>query len=148
MNRLLPLISLILLAILAVGCGGNPSANETDSTMEMEEMATDNHNGGTVRIPNENGAAIRIISPTRGSNFAFGEQVIVEVATENFPLGEENNHWHVYVNGASWGMIMGGNEDYPLSGLEPGTHEIAVYMSIATHEEYATGDSITITVSE
>jgi hypothetical protein len=74
--------------------------------------------------------------------------VIVEVATENFPLGENNNHWHVYVNGASWGMIMGGNGDYPLSGLEPGTHEIAVYMSIATHEEYATGDSITITVSE
>jgi hypothetical protein len=35
-----------------------------------------------------------------------------------------------------------------IRGLEPGRHEIAVYLSIDTHEELEDGDAITIEVAE
>ena len=154
MNIKKPTAILIVFIILAIGltaCGGN-GGSETENMESMEEMDHDNHEHddeeSVVRIPNEGGAAITIVSPTTGSRFAAGDQIIVEVSTENFPLGETQNHWHVYVDGASWGMIMGGNSDYPLSGLEPGEYELSVFMSIESHEEYADGDAITIIIEE
>jgi hypothetical protein len=32
--------------------------------------------------------------------------------------------------------------------LEPGEHEVSVFLSIDTHEEYEDGDSVTIVVEE
>lgn len=155
--------TLFLAALLLLGAFLITACNTADSTssddhmdhenmddMEHEEMEDPDHDHSDHaddRIPNEGGAAIRIVSPADGDTFAAGEQVIVEVAVENFELGD-NNHWHVYVDGTSWGMVMGGNADQPLNGLEPGEHEISVYLSIDTHEEYEDGDAITITVTE
>ena len=45
-------------------------------------------------------------------------------------------------------MVMGSNHDQVLRGLEPGEHEIGVFMSIETHEQLEDGDSVTITVEE
>ncbi len=98
------------------------------------------------RIPNE-GAVIRILAPADGAIFQTDQEIIVEIETENFALGEDGNHWEIYVDDSSWGSIEGGNDEV-LRGLEPGEHEIAVYMSKDTHEQLEDGDSIVITVEE
>lgn len=99
------------------------------------------------RIPND-GALIRIISPADGATFAADEEILVQIETENFMLGEEERHWELYVDGASWGSIEGGNTDEVVRGLEPGEHEITVYLSLGSHEQLADGSTIRITVTE
>lgn len=47
-------------------------------------------------------------------------------------------------------------EDVPLTntaaatlpGLDPGEHEISVFLAVGTHEEYQDGDSVTVVVEE
>ena len=63
-------------------------------------------------------------------------------------MGEDGNHWHVYVNGSSWGMVMGRNTSEIVRGLEPGEHQIEVYLSLESHEELEDGDGVTITIVE
>lgn len=163
LSRFVLTLFLLFTLFLAVACspaGGSEPGMEEMEGMEEEtgdehehdgehEDAAHEHSGEPAegRIPNE-GAAVRIVSPADGATFQSGEQIIVEIETENFDLGQEGNHWHVYVDGSSWGMIMGGNTDEALSGIEPGEHEISVYLSIGTHEELEEGDTITITVAE
>ena len=102
----------------------------------------DEHN----RVSN-NGAGVHITSPADGDTFKVGDEVTVEIELENFELGD-GNHWHIYVDGTSWGMVMGENVDDTLRGLEAGEHEISVYLSIDTHEELEDGDAIMIVVEE
>lgn len=117
--------------------------NHDDGDMEHEH----DDDGAVNRIPNQNGAAITIISPADGDTVNALDQVLVEVDVENFEL-TSGAHWHVYVDDVSYGMVMGGNTDQALPGLEPGEHEISVYLSLETHEEYEDGDSVTIIVEE
>lgn len=98
------------------------------------------------RIPNH-GAAVRIISPTDGAVLGTADEVLVQVETENFDLTAAGKHWHVYVDGASYGMIMGGDTDHALRNLAPGEHEISVYLSNELHEELEDGDAVVITVA-
>lgn len=145
----------------AVGSSSQPGAEERrsetshesdhDHELDHDHESDHDHEHGDDeaegRIANE-GALVRITSPADGATFRAGEQIIVEIETENFELGKDGNHWHVYVDGSSWGMIIGANQNEALSGIEPGEHEISVYLSIDTHEELEQGDSITITVAE
>lgn len=144
------LVGLFLLA----GCGtqedvDEPAMDTMDGEMEHEETDDEHDEADHAlnRIPNQDGATVSIISPADGDTFPAGDQVIVEIELQNFELGE-GNHWHIYVDGTSWGMVMGENTDQPLTGMKPGEHEIAVFLSIDTHEEYEDGDQITITVEE
>ena len=121
--------------------GGEHESEDADD----HEGSHDDNNPET--IPND-GAVIRITSPADGTAFKAGDEVLVEVETENFVLGEDDNHWHVYIDDSSWGMVMGGNHDQVLRGLEPGEHEIGVFMSIGTHEQMEDGDSIKIVIEE
>ncbi|MFZ0545766.1 MAG: hypothetical protein WAM60_10035 [Candidatus Promineifilaceae bacterium] len=166
-NLLLGLIlvfSLVLLAACTSDSTSNAnSAEETTPTEEpamgegedMEHDANTNmddgesdmeHEHSGERIPNPGGAAISIISPDDGATFAQGDEVVVEVQVDNFDLGADGSHWHVYVDGTSWGMITGGNTSESLRGIEPGDHEIAVYLAGGDHIEFEQGDSIMITV--
>ena len=113
---------------------------------DMEDMDHEDPHDGVSRIPNQDGATISIVGPEDGSTFAHGEQIIVEVAVENFALDNDGSHWHIYIDGSSWGMVMGQNTEQALTGIEPGEHEIAAYLAIGTHEEFEDGDSIMITV--
>lgn len=150
-GALLMWVGLIGTAMLfLVGCVGVETTFDADEQMDMEMdegVEGEMSHGGGERVPNE-GAAIRITAPADGATFQAGEQVIVEVEVENFVLGEDGNHWHVYVDDVSWGMVVGGNTDQPLTGLEPGAHEVSAYLSIGTHEEMMDGDSVTIVVEE
>ncbi|WP_420627660.1 hypothetical protein [Candidatus Leptofilum sp.] len=162
------IIGLLFAGLVLVACsgtGGTEPATDDDfmESMDDEDMDAmehddmddmdhddehDDHDDHPNRVPNEGGAAISITSPEAGTTFSTLDQVLVEVEVENFALGEDGNHWHVYVDGVSFGMVMGNNTDQALPGLEPGEHEISVFMSISTHEEYEDGDSVTIIVEE
>ncbi|MCA9918932.1 MAG: hypothetical protein KC445_13315 [Anaerolineales bacterium] len=141
--------TLLLTGLFLAACSSSEDSMENMDDMdhsEMEHMDHD-HSETPARIPNEGGASITITSPQAGDTFKTTDQVIVEVDVQNFELGTEN-HWHVYVDGTSYGMVMGGNTDQALPGLEPGEHEVSVFLSIATHEEYEDGDSVMIVVEE
>lgn len=151
------MIGLLVAGLFLAACtssgGDEPAANDTSmDDMDHEDMDHEDmdheHEEEHNRIPTEGGATITITLPEDGATFSTLDQVLVEVDVENFELGEDGNHWHVYVDGVSFGMVMGGNTDQALPGLEPGEHEISVFMSISTHEEYEDGDSITIVVEE
>jgi hypothetical protein len=154
---LLLLVSLVFLAACSSNGGettGIDNMNETEHEAgddhgheegdNHEHQEGEEHEHGD-RIPN-NGASIRILAPADGASFAVGEEVIVEIAVENFDLRADGSHWHVYVDGASWGMIMGGDTDQALRGLEAGEHQIEVYLAGGDHVELEEGASITITV--
>ena len=149
--------SLLLVGCNAAGASGDSMDHddsmdhadgmEHDDSMDHddEHMHDGEHEGGD-RIPNPDGAAIKILSPANGETFSANEEVLVEVNVDNFALGENDNHWHVYVDGTSWGMITGGNLDQSLRGLEPGMHEISVFIAGGDHIEFMQGDAIMVTV--
>ncbi len=167
----LPIIFLLLGAMFLAACspagGSEPAADDAMEEMEhdaMDDMDHDDmndmddmdnmddmeheHEDEHQRIPNQGGAAISITAPANGDTFNTLDQVLVEVDVQNFELGADGDHWHVYVDDVSYGMVMGGNTDQALPGLEPGEHEISVYLSLGTHEEYEDGDSVTIIVEK
>ena len=157
----------LLAALLLVACGSHEGSHNGDTAVDEAHTTHTEHNDHNDdhdshdhdhdhdghshdhgdRIPND-GAAVRITAPAGGETFARGDQVIVEIETENFALGEDGNHWHVYVNDENWGMVMGANYSEVLRGLTPGEHEISVYLSIDTHEELEEGAAVTIIVTE
>ena len=141
---------LILGVVVLIACNSSENTETTDSDeamkMDQDEGVEHDDNNPDV-IPND-GAVIRIISPSNGITIKEGEDLLVEVETENFALGENDNHWHVYIDDSSWGMVMGRNHDQVLRGLSAGEHEISVFLSIDTHEQLADGDSITVTVEK
>ncbi|MBZ0309433.1 MAG: DUF6130 family protein [Anaerolineae bacterium] len=162
--------SLLFLAVTMIAlsaCSGTPAATQeappapteestaepvmnmdtmnAESTTEPAMNMTDEaHSGSPMKFPN-NGAVIRIVSPADGAVVSAGD-FEVEIAVENFDLHEGQNHWHVYVDETTWGMIMGGDTSYVLNGVAPGEHRISVFLSVTTHEELEDGDSITVTV--
>ncbi len=130
-------LTTLIVAVLLAACGGTAETPPT-STPQPETLP---------RIPNE-GRAVYIVSPEDSAVFAYGESFQVEIEMENFELDVEGSHWHVYVDGNSWAMILGKDTKQVLRSLEPGEHEISVYIANGAHEEYEDGDAIAITVTE
>lgn len=154
------IILTFLLAGLVIMAGCAAPAAEMDDAMspeagmgDMEEMdhnemeGMDHDDGTAVRqfIPND-GAAVTIASPADGASFAVDTTVPVTIETVDFTIGEEGNHWHIYLDGNPI-MVMGGNT-FVLQNLSPGQHDIEVFLSLGTHEDLEQGDSVTITVAE
>ena len=103
---------------------------------------------GPRRLPND-GASIHLHSPLDGAIFEPGDEVQIEIAYDNFELGEDGNHWHVYVDGKSAQMIMGKMTMATLSNLEPGRHEVSAYLSVGSaHDELEEGDTVTILIKD
>ena len=156
LHKVFILILIALLVLAACTASNSETPNEDDNTAQEMDMSEEEHadhtdheehdEGETERVPND-GAIVRIVSPEDGATLS-AQDLVVEIATENFDLGDEDKHWHVYVDGTSWGMIMGSDVSYVLNGVEPGEHHIAVYLSVGTHEELEDGASIMVTVEE
>lgn len=132
-----------LLFFAACASDSNSSSEEGEHTMEEEHGE---HEHEEERIPNPDGAAVTLLAPADGATFADGEEIIVEVEIDNFAIGEDGNHWHVYIDGTSWGMVMGENTSESIRGLEAGEHLVEVYIAGGDHIEFEEGDSVTITV--
>jgi len=118
--------------------------NDEEHAAEHDSDEEHEHDGEAT-IPN-NGAVVRIMAPADGAVFKVGDDIVVEIVAENFVLGEDGNHWHVFVDDQSFGMIVGGDLDQVVRGLEPGEHEISAYLSNGEHQELEDGAQITITV--
>lgn len=144
-------LALALFSACSAASSGDDGSVEEGETEEMEHKEEGEHEEGEhehaedERIPN-NGATIRILAPADGSSFAEGEEIVVEVEVENFALGEDGNHWHVYIDGTSWGMVAGGDTDQALRGVEPGEHLLETYLAGGDHIDLEEGDAITIVV--
>ncbi len=95
-----------------------------------------------------NGARVQLVSPPAEAVFEAGRDVPVQIATENFNLGQAGNHWHIYVDDRPGIMIMGQMNSAVLRNLEPGTHQIAARLSVGTHQELEDGAKVTITILE
>ncbi len=158
-----PLLWRLLMALIFLSIVGCNATSTTDTSGgDMSEPMGDNHDMGDMEesghdegsnhdeaarqfVPN-NGAAVRIISPAEGDAFSLDDSIPVIIEPTNFTIGEEGNHWHIYLDGSPI-MVMGG-ETFVLKGLAPGGHEIDVYLSLGTHEDLEEGDKITIMVEE
>lgn len=144
------IVALALASLAAAGCGGTAGAPADDhDAAETEHSDSETHEEGEAEetIPND-GAVIRILSPADGATFKTGDEILVEVEVENFPLGENGNHWHIRLNGEPNVMVVGGNLDQALRGLEPGEYVIGAYLSTGDHQDLEEGSEITVTVEE
>ena len=162
------LLSFSLLTGLALAaCGSSVAGSAADEHMDemdhedvdhedMDEMdhedmeETDHEHSddeAASRIPNE-GNTIEILTPADGTAYANGDDVFVEVAFEDFAYGVDGNHWHIYLNDVSYGMVVGLNTSETVRGLEPGEYELLVVMANGEHIEYEDGAMIHITVEE
>jgi hypothetical protein len=140
-------ILVIVLAFAFSGCQTQPATTEhTDGEHDTEHEHETEHEHGD-RLPND-GAVIHIISPTGGTTFASGDEIVVEVEVTDFDLAADGSHWHLYVDGTTWSQVVGGGTKEVIRGLEPGEHHIEVYLGLPTHEELEDGDMIMITVTE
>lgn len=143
---------LLITAVFLTACNAAEGGTDGEDTMsDMDHEHDDDHeemdHAVMDRVPNE-GAVIKILAPADGETFAAGEEIMVEIETEQVAVGVDGYHWHIYIDGASWGMIMGQNSTQVLRGVEPGMHKIEVYLSNEAHEELADGDGIMVEVSE
>ena len=136
-------ITIFMLFILVFGtaCSSTSSESEHDNGENSHEHEHEEEG----RIPND-GASIQILSPFDGDNFQEADVVVVEVQVDNFELGVNGRHWHIYVDGESKGMVTGGDTDQGVRDLEPGEHEIAVFLTLSNHDELEEGDAVTISV--
>ncbi len=132
------------LTVAAVLSGGQTVTRQVN----LDVAPADNQSAANrVLVPNH-GAAIHLESPPDGAVFAAGQVVPVRVSVENFTLGEDGNHWHVYVDGQPQRMIMGNILTAELPDLPPGEHTISVYLSNGEHADLAEGDSVRIEIAE
>ena len=142
-KRIIKLVLTLALPLILIACAPVAATEE----MQMDDGAHEHKEDEVERIPND-GATIEIVSPEHGTTFASTDDVVVEVAIENFTLNDEGSHWHVYVDGESHGMVVGINTRQALHGLAPGEHMIEAYLALGTHEELQDAGTVHITVTE
>ena len=145
------LLCAALIGMLAFSAACAPAATPTDemehaTAGEHEHEAEGEHEHSEQRIPN-NGAAVRIVSPADGATIQGGE-VEVKIETENFTLGDDGRHWHVYLDGSEVAMVTGADISQVLHGVSAGEHELEVTLADGEHQELEEGDTIHITVSQ
>jgi len=145
-RKLSTVLVLFLVVIFAAACSSSSNNNNNHGHNNEGEHGHDETESHDM-IPN-NGAIIRLISPTEGATFTTDEEIVVEVEIENFPLGEDGtgNHWHVLVDESEYAMIMNANTSDVIRGLEPGEYTITVRLANSDHQNLEEGDSVVITV--
>lgn len=148
---------------MSVAC--SPTTTEGSTEQDMSEMAgnklgemedqhahggdEDVHVAGSEQGSNgDQGATIRLISPADGAIYFVDEEIPVEVEVEDFALGEEGGHWHVFVDGTVWGMTSGNDTQQVLLGLEPGMRKIEVSLAGGDHLDLDSSDSVTIAIKK
>ena len=155
LRKLLITILLVVLALVAAACSSSNNTNNTADDSEHNHAANNEHDhgdaehehGSSEMVPN-NGAVITLLSPTDGDSFTTSDEIKVEVEVENFSLGQDDNHWHIYVGDTEYAMVVGENTSDVIRGLEPGEYTVTVRLANGDHQDLEEGDSATITISE
>jgi hypothetical protein len=132
-------LSILIVALLCVAtfagraqADGTPTPDHMLMEMDGTPMPPDEHDHGE-RI-DANGASVKIIAPKDG-DVLDRNSVIVRVETTNWPLGEEERHWHLLVNGKEQGMSQGNAPALQASDLQPGENVIEAVLSNKLHQE-------------
>jgi hypothetical protein len=131
------IVMIVLLFVAAFAATGRAQADGTptpDHMMGMDgtPMPPDEHDHGE-RI-DANGASVKIIAPQNG-DVLERDNIIVRVETTNRPLGEDERHWHLIVNGKEQGMSQGNAPALQASDLQPGENVIEAVLSNKLHQE-------------
>ena len=126
------LVALLGVLLIAFALAGSAQADATPTPDHMMEMGGDDHDHGA-RI-DANGAAVKIVSPQDGA-VLDRTTVIVRVETTNWPLGEDERHWHLRVNGTEQGMSQGNAQALQARDLQPGENTIEAVLSNKLHQE-------------
>jgi hypothetical protein len=111
----------------------DPDHMHMEGTPESEQPGDEAAHDHGARIP-ANGASVQIVSPRDGvvlNNLA----VIVRVETVNWPLGEDERHWHLLVNGKEQGMSQGNAPALQAHDLQPGENILEAVLSNKLHQE-------------
>jgi hypothetical protein len=158
--RLFGVASILTLALTAAcASAATPTAAPAPTEMQMEATATGgmdmsgtdtgmdmDHQDSEETIPND-GAVVRIVSPADGATVSGGD-LEVKIEVENFPLGEDGRHWHVYIDGDEVAMVEGKDTSYALHGIAPGEHELKVNLANGQHQNLEDGATLHFTVSQ
>jgi hypothetical protein len=115
-------------------------------TTASKAKTGDNHDTALRQFVPNDGAEVHIASPANEAIFKSNDTVLVTIETVDFTIGEEGNHWHIYLDGNPI-MVMGGYT-FVLQNLPAGQHDIEVYLSNGHHEDLEQGDKVTILVEE
>ena len=115
-------------------------------TTSSEGETVDDHDTAMRHFVPNDGAEVRITTPADEASFKSSDSVPVTIDTTDFTIGEDGNHWHIYIDGDPI-MVMGGYT-FVLQNLSPGQHDIEVYLSNGHHEDLEQGDKVTILVGE
>ncbi len=126
---------------------GDMDDNSHDKDMSgMDMEGGDGHDTDMRQFTPNDGAEVHISAPVNEASFKAGDTVPVTIETTGFTIGEDGNHWHIYIDGSPI-MVMGGNT-YVLQNLTAGHHEIEVYLSNGQHQDLEEGDKVTIMIEE
>ncbi len=125
---------------------GMTSTNHHEHALGMDMEASGDHDTAMRQFAPNNGAEVHIITPADESSFKSSDSVPVTIDTIDFIIGEDGNHWHIYLDGTPI-MVMGGYT-FVLQNLSAGPHDIEVYLSNGQHEDLEQGDRVTILVEE
>lgn len=154
LRKLLLTILLVALALVAAACSAGNATNNSEHNNSEHNHAANNEHGddehehdSSEMVPN-NGAVITLLSPADGDSFTTADEITVEVEVENFNLGEDDNHWHIYVGDTEYAMVVGENTSDVIRGLEPGEYTITVRLANGDHQDLEDGDTATITITE
>lgn len=153
LRKLLLTILLVALALVAAACSSSNTTNNGNNehnhanNEEHDHGDAEHEHDSTEMVPN-NGAVITLLSPVDGDTFTTADEITVEVEVENFNLGEDDNHWHIYVGDTEYAMVVGENTSDVIRGLEPGEYTITVRLANGDHQDLEEGDTATITITE
>lgn len=84
---------------------------------------------------------IRIVQPM--SDVVYGTVVTIVIETENFDVTSEGRHWHLWVNGALYGMVY---QPTAIIDLEPGSYQICASLGNADHADLGVPAGLLLTV--
>lgn len=90
---------------------------------------------------------LRITSPSDGADVGQSFDVSWDTSVE---LGETNtgrDHVHVFVDGKSDDYTVVGGNDFKLTGLSPGKHEVDVTLQHADHSPAGAEDKVEVNVA-
>jgi len=146
------IIMLLMVFTFITACQTTSSEEDMVDMSHDEEMtdvnaeASDDHDAAMRQFTPNNGAEVRITAPANEASYKSGDAVPVTIETTDFTIGEDGNHWHIYLDGSPI-MVMGGYT-FVLQNLSVGQHDIEVYLSNGRHEDLEQGDKLTIKVEE